>query len=187
MIQAYKQSWIRTFKAKGRMGRELYIKALIMHFVLQIPLFIMVFFDPLESENVLVLILSGILIIFSMASLFPIISSSIQRMHDVGKSGWYLLLYWLLNHLFFIGLILFGIQVRKESAEENQWGLPADAAENMAGAAGEDSFVDERITEQQVKEERKEMRSTLLKVFGIVILVIFVIPFFISLILSLVF
>ena len=186
MIQAYKQSWIRTFKAKGRMGRELYIKALIMHFVLQIPLFVMVFFDPLESENVLVLILSGILIIFSMASLFPIISSSIQRMHDVGKSGWYLLLYWLLNHLFFIGLILFGIQVRKESAEENQWGLPADAAESMAGT-GEDSFVDERITEQQVKEEKKEMRNTLLKVFGIVILVIFVIPFFISLILSLVF
>ena len=56
--------------------------------------------------------------IWSLAILCPSLALSIRRLHDVGKSGWYLL--W--NLLPLVGSIIVLIQFCKDSVEANQWG-----------------------------------------------------------------
>lgn len=162
MLEAYKQSWLKTFKAKGRMGKEQYKKAMIIHIILLLPVFIMV---AMEMENIVVYLWT----FYFMFAMFPIISSTIQRLHDVGKSGWSLLGYVLLGTIL-IGWILLGLQLKKDSDQiENKWGIPGDAP------AGSDSFVDERLTEQDVKEDRKQLFFVILKIAGISIIIVIVI------------
>ena len=57
--------------------------------------------------------------VFSLAILVPGIAVSIRRMHDIGKSGWWLCI----NFVPFIGSIWFIVLAAKDSeAGSNQWG-----------------------------------------------------------------
>lgn len=56
--------------------------------------------------------------IWSLIILVPAMSLSIRRLHDTGKSGWFLL--W--NLLPLIGQIIVIIRFCKDSAPDNQWG-----------------------------------------------------------------
>lgn len=56
--------------------------------------------------------------IWTLIILVPGFAISVRRLHDVGKSGWFLL--W--NLLPLIGQIIVLIQFLKDSAPDNQWG-----------------------------------------------------------------
>ena len=80
------------------------------------------------ATNIVVGILVGIVdqligilvlsVIYSLAVLIPSIAIGIRRLHDTGKSGWFLLL-WLIPVVGWIILIVFWVQ---PSDGPNEWG-----------------------------------------------------------------
>lgn len=61
--------------------------------------------------------------IWSVATLIPNIAISIRRMHDAGKSGWYLLM----SLIPLVGWIFVLVKLCTASVEDNQWGpFPAE-------------------------------------------------------------
>lgn len=166
MTEAYRQSWLRTFDIKTRMDKETYIRAMLMHVLIAfLPGLILGF---LEVENVLSVLVS----LFFTLSLFPIVSSTVQRLHDVGKSGWNLLFYWFLG-LCLIGWVLFGLQIKKESQpEENKWGCPAAPRDGQTATADPlPSFVDERLTQKDVEADRWKLIKTIFKIIIIYVII----------------
>lgn len=60
-------------------------------------------------------VLSGI---YSLATLIPVISVQVRRLHDVGRSGWWLLI----SIVPIVGLVLFVFFVQDSAPGENQYG-----------------------------------------------------------------
>ncbi len=166
MLEAYKITWLKTFEWKRRMPKEIYGKGMTLHFLLSFfPCFIMAF---LEMNN----ILACVWYCFFWITLFPVISSTIQRLHDVGKSGWYFLLCSSLGCIT-IGWILLFLQLQKSGMEQdNKWGSCEETLEQ--GEESRISFVDERLTLQDVRAERKKLFFVLLKIVGISIILVVV-------------
>lgn len=62
---------------------------------------------------------SALVGIYGLACLFPSIAVGVRRMHDTGRSGWWLLI----NFVPFIGGIwFFVLTVLDSKAESNEWG-----------------------------------------------------------------
>lgn len=62
--------------------------------------------------------LPEIAILYSLAVFLPSIAVAIRRLHDTGRSGWWLLI----SFVPFIGIIILIIFTVQESHEENQYG-----------------------------------------------------------------
>ncbi len=162
MFRSYVLTWINAFHPKQRMGRRAYFEAMLLHFILSLlPTMIICETDILEDFDLVVVPV----MIFSLMSIIPIVSSTIQRMHDVGKSSWYLLLCAVLN-IIGVGVILWILQIGKESDESNRWGEPPLNYNKKNGSA--DSFVDERVTKEDLAKEKRELWRALLYSFLIV-------------------
>lgn len=163
MFRSYVLAWINAFHPKRRMGKRMYLEALLLHVIVgYVPAMIILEVDVLEDCD----LVAVPVMVFSLMSIIPIVSSTIQRMHDVGKSGWYLLLCAVLN-IFAVGLFLWVWQIRKESDGPNRWGEPPLDYNRRDGAA--DSFVDERVTKEDLAKERRELLLSLLYSFLIVV------------------
>ncbi|MGN0153401.1 MAG: DUF805 domain-containing protein [Lachnospiraceae bacterium] len=166
MLESYKQSWLRTFQPKGRMCKKMYNQAMLLHMLLAVLPFMAT--SVLGEEHPLFLIWG----VFVGYSFFPIVSSTIQRMHDVGKSGWTCLLYFILIYVCAIGFILFAVQFKKEGVDyENKWGKPEVFPEADDLSDNTEAFVDERVTEQDVKNKRKQLLFVLLKITGVYLVI----------------
>ena len=63
--------------------------------------------------------------IFSLATLLPGLSVSFRRLHDTGRSAWWLLL----CLIPLVGAIIVIVFECQPSGPENKWGAPASAAE----------------------------------------------------------
>ena len=62
--------------------------------------------------------------LWSLATLLPGLGLSIRRLHDIGKSGWWILI----NLIPIVGWIIFLVFTLTASAPANQWGEPAGAS-----------------------------------------------------------
>lgn len=176
MKEAYRQTWIHAFDWKRRIGKSIYLKGMLMHILLAwIPILIIVM---LEIDNMVCLFF---LIFFDM-SLIPMLSCSVQRLHDVGKSGWWLLLYIAISTLV-VGNILFLVEVTNKSDGDNKWGRGEEdkkmIPESMEhGFSEEKTFVDEYVTTQELADTRKKLIRNVIFIALIVIglLVLFELP-----------
>lgn len=170
MLGAYKTSWLDAFEWKGRMRRDVYWKAMLVHIVcVCIPALvqIVVFLEINEYFSYI-----GLFIITS--SLFPMVTATIRRLHDVGKSGKWILLYYV-TFFWILGLILYLIHTTDESVGDNRWGVGPQHLEGVSSRSMyESSFVDERLTEQDIKNDRKKLGGVLLKILLIHIICIIV-------------
>lgn len=168
MLQAYKQSWLHTFHWKRRMDWNTYWQAMVIHIlVVWIPAGLALLM-PDDSDNPIWFLL----VLPFYFSIFPVLGSTVQRLHDVGKSAWFLLLCYLLS-LIGIGMILLIWTIRKESVVyDNKWGEGPETREANKKAGND--FVDEELTEQSVQLERWQLFKVF-AVIGGIFLVIFLI------------
>ena len=177
MLQAYKQSWLHTFHWNRRMDWNTYWQATVMHilvgFLPATPLYLMPD-DYLENPIWYLLLLP---FYFSM---FPMIGSTVQRFHDVGKSAWFLLLCYVLS-IIGIGLLMWFLTIKKESSVyDNKWGEGPETREANKKAGND--FVDEELTEQSVQQERRQL-FRVFAVIGGILLILFLIPMIIVILL----
>ena len=61
------------------------------------------------------------MVVFNLGTLIPNLSLFVRRMHDIGKSGWSILL----GLIPLAGAIILLVYAAKESGPANQWGEPA--------------------------------------------------------------
>ena len=94
MFQAYKAFWKRGFTEwAGTSSRSEYWWSYLVNFLL-ILVFGPVLFLALDVENGLLFVVTlGLVILYALAAVIPWISLFVRRLHDSGKSAWWLLLY----------------------------------------------------------------------------------------------
>ena len=124
MIEWYKKVVFENYvNFQGRARRAEYWNFTLCNFlitlVLYIPIFLSIGTNPTEAPGAMFWIFYGLLMIYSLAVLLPSLGVAVRRLHDVGKSGWFLLL-----GLIPIvgGIILLVFMVTDSQPHENQWG-----------------------------------------------------------------
>jgi uncharacterized membrane protein YhaH (DUF805 family) len=142
------------FSFEGRIGRGTYWLA----FLAVIVAVQVLTFAPflLDSETAAVLMLALTSQVIWLLSLWPILAVGAKRLHDRDKSGWWLLVFWLLPFALFVGgfsIFLFddprtgrsgdfstGLMVVLASLPPALWGivelgiLPGTKGQNLYGA-----------------------------------------------------
>ncbi|MBQ9983476.1 MAG: DUF805 domain-containing protein [Lachnospiraceae bacterium] len=168
MLRSYKKIWLDAFDLKGRMSRSVYLRALIVQvFAVTIPSWIAILLLSEVSEVIGYVGLLGL-----SFSFIPMLSATVRRLHDVGRSWKWLLLYYFTS-FWLVGIILFLIHITDPCDEDNCYGprLIEDKGHELSdekqheqdgqSMSIEASFVDERLTEQDVKNDRKKFWSSI--------------------------
>ena len=88
MIEAYKKFWKNYVNFKGRSTRSDYWYALLAHFIIS---FALGFVGGFLGSAVLA-ITTVLMLVYSLAMMIPALAICVRRLHDTGKSGWFLLL-----------------------------------------------------------------------------------------------
>lgn len=81
MIEYFKM-WKNGFNINGRSTRKDYWLASLVHLISLYVIYILMEKSIITS--------SGFLLIYSVASFFPNLSLTIRRLHDIGKSGYWI-------------------------------------------------------------------------------------------------
>ena len=89
------------FSFEGRIGRRLYWLAMLALIVALLVLTFAPFL--LNNENVAVLMVALASQFLWLLSLWPMLAVGSKRLHDRNKSGWWLLVFWLLPFALFCG------------------------------------------------------------------------------------
>ncbi|OGK05258.1 MAG: hypothetical protein A2W80_07015 [Candidatus Riflebacteria bacterium GWC2_50_8] len=110
-MEIYMQPWMKFAAFEGRASRREYWTFVLINIAISIAISIM-------AKVVGIISIFGIL--FSLAVLIPSIAVGIRRLHDSGKSGWFLLIA-LIPVLGWFAVIYFMVQ---ESDGNNAYGAP---------------------------------------------------------------
>ncbi len=76
-------------------------------------------FDPNGPGPIAIWVLPGL---FYLATLLPFIALTVRRHHDVGLSGWFVLLFFALSVVYIGGIILLVIALIPSQKHDNKWG-----------------------------------------------------------------
>ncbi|MBU1107831.1 MAG: DUF805 domain-containing protein [Candidatus Riflebacteria bacterium] len=112
-MEIYVQPWMKFATFEGRAGKREYWTFVLINFAVNIVLSIM------AKQIGLIGILGGL---FALATLIPSITVGVRRLHDTGKSGWYLLLGFI-PVLGWLAMLVFMLQ---ESSGANEYGSAPD-------------------------------------------------------------
>lgn len=85
-------AWKNSFNYKGRLRRSAFWFYILFYFIFYIVISIV---DAVLNAG------GALVAIYTIASIFPNISTGIRRMHDIGRSGWWILLP-IVNLIFFV-------------------------------------------------------------------------------------
>ena len=129
LFSAYKSMFKKYAKFSGRSRRSEYWLAGLTNFIIVIALYLIAFIPLIISTanhgepsdlSFAFIGLGGLLIFAYFIAVFvPSLALSVRRLHDTGKSGWFLLL----NLIPYVGgLIIFIFNVLDSQPGENQYG-----------------------------------------------------------------
>jgi uncharacterized membrane protein YhaH (DUF805 family) len=112
MFKEYLKAWKNSFNFKGRASRNEYWGSVLTFIIIL---------------NIIVLFPVSILIkgALYLVLLIPFISLTLRRFHDVGISGWWALVCYILC-IILIGYIVIIIICLRKSKDDNKWGSKLD-------------------------------------------------------------
>lgn len=129
LISAYKSMFKKYAQFSGRSRRSEYWLAYLMNTIIAIGLYLIMvvamFVSVISSGGhtiftMVIMALSGVLMtVYAIVILVPSLAMTVRRLHDIGKSGWFLLLE-LIPYVG--GLILLVFSVLDSQPGENQYG-----------------------------------------------------------------
>lgn len=120
-MKSYTKMWNNIFNVSGRTTRKDYWIALIMNIIIVsiAGLLMGLINDP---ESFVFRLVAVITSVYGFAFAIATTTMAIRRLHDIGKSGWWLLWCTLLNIVFFLGSIIYIVFMLTASKGDNQWG-----------------------------------------------------------------
>ena len=106
-FEPYKMFWKKTFDYKGCCARSEFFKALLFNLIIAFVIWLLQYmFDDI--------LLFLVLLIYISASCIPFVSLCVRRLHDTGRRGWWVLLYFIP----WIGTIALIIMLCQKSDED---------------------------------------------------------------------
>lgn len=114
MVEAYKKMWVNGFNFKDKTTRRDFWLTFLMNFIIG---FVCGFIAGLIPA--LAGIFSVITTLYSLVMLIPSLAMGIRRLHDVNKSGWYILI----SLIPLIGWILLLIVYCTDSVPNDKYGV----------------------------------------------------------------
>lgn len=92
LISAYKNMFMNYAEYNGRASRSEFWLAYLMNMLVVCAAYVIV--GAMQAEKILWLsaLMSGLISLYSLATIVPFMCLSIRRLHDVGKSGWFYLI-----------------------------------------------------------------------------------------------
>lgn len=115
---------------KGRDSKREYWPFALLYILISLPIRLLgAFSDDSDSINPLFAVLSLPLLVLMLGLLVPYLAASARRLHDVGKSGWWLLL----GFVPFGGFVLLYYMLQEGEAGTNKWG--PNPAERLQASA----------------------------------------------------
>lgn len=131
LLEHWKLCWTKNYaNFDGRARRKEYWGfALFNLLFIAIPLEIIILSLPkITADYTLQIIILTLVILISLPAFIPSLSISIRRLHDVGKSGWWILI----GLIPFLGaLILLYFYVLNGQPYDNQYGKDPKVNENI--------------------------------------------------------
>lgn len=94
LFEYWKQCWVNNFiNFEGRARRREYWGFILFNFLIVIPISLaLALGSTFVSSAPLALLLTTLQIILSLIVTIPNIAVSVRRLHDLGKSGWWMFL-----------------------------------------------------------------------------------------------
>ena len=115
----YLEPWRKYDDFKGRAQRKEYWVFSLIHFALLLALWFLIFAAVSGEQDGLTILFFIILALYVLAAILPIYAVSIRRMHDTGKSGWFVLI----SFLPYIGPFIFLVLAALDGdSGQNQYG-----------------------------------------------------------------
>lgn len=103
---------------KGRARRKEYWMYTLFNFLAILIFYALVFVAAYSQQQTLMYIISGILWLYCLGLILPSLGVAIRRLHDIGKSGW-----WLLLNLIPAGsIVVFVFQCMDSERGTNEYG-----------------------------------------------------------------
>lgn len=98
MKEAYLSFWKNYINFKGKSTRsEYWVPTLVHLFLLLLAMVFM--FTTKDSEAPFAILTMVIVVVFAIASFIPSIAVTVRRLHDVGRSGKMLIVYYILSFI----------------------------------------------------------------------------------------
>lgn len=110
MLESYKKMWVNGFNFKDKTTRRDFWLAILMNFIIAFVCGFISWFIPAFDV---------ISTLYSLAVLIPGLAMEIRRMHDVNKSGWYLLI----SFIPIVGWILLLVAYCTDSVSNDKYGV----------------------------------------------------------------
>lgn len=129
LITAYKSMFKKYAQFRGRSRRSEYWYAALANYIVMmlsylffIPAFVDIakYGEPSTGSTALMGIVSLLIMVYAFVILVPSLALAVRRLHDTGKSGWFLLL-GLIPYIG--GIIVFVFTVLDSQPGENRYGL----------------------------------------------------------------
>lgn len=135
MIEWYKMAFTKYADFQTRSTRNEFWWFVLCNILILIGLNVLIFMGTALDSGVITLIFTGVYFLYALATFIPNLAVTVRRLHDTGRSGWFILL----GLIPLIGSIILIVFLAQESKpESNQWG-PVPGA---AGGGLEDALVD---------------------------------------------
>ena len=116
-MNLYLSAWKKSFTIQGRARRkEFFVFSLVNFLILLALAFITTVVNPAGS---LYLVMVGIYVLFAIALIIPSWTVSIRRLHDIGRSGWCVLI----TLVPVLGLIFLVFMFFDSHPHENEYGV----------------------------------------------------------------
>jgi len=134
MIEWYKMAFTKYADFKTRSTRNEFWWFVLCNILIIFAISFLMGISEFLGSSILGFIFTGIYVLYNLAVFIPNLALSVRRLHDTGRSGWFLLL----SFIPLIGLIILLIFFVQESKPEtNQWGP-------VPGTSGglEDTLID---------------------------------------------
>ena len=103
----------------GRATRSEFWYFILFYYLLCLPFCMLAFLTGLGNSFQLFYLTVGIAIIIGLLIMVPIYAACVRRLHDTGRSGWWIFLYFIP----YIGTIALIIILCFKSDEDNKYGL----------------------------------------------------------------
>lgn len=114
----YLKVWQQYADFSTRARRQEYWMFVLINFLIVMGLYI-VSFLLLMTESSLAFLMTGIILIYGLATFIPSLAVAARRLHDTGKSGWWLLI----SLIPLIGAIILLVFLLTDSQPgDNKWG-----------------------------------------------------------------
>lgn len=125
MKQAWKSFWSNYFNFSGRSTRSEYwffmLDNIIVAFILGFIMGIGTAIDG-EQGGFFKFIFAIPYFVYVIAIFIPSLALCVRRLHDIGKSGWWYIICYLLSFVCGIGGIILLVFMCMDSKPDNQWG-----------------------------------------------------------------